>query len=125
TPLDDTRDLLEQDDRKLGIRFLDGVTCAWSGGELMHTHRSGLAEAMLDELERQRRNPDLVLADHGYAGAAVERRLPTLSIADVNDPALMLAQARGRTDAVLPIDDNLAHRSFEPVTAAVLGPLAG
>ncbi len=91
----------------------------------MHTHRSGLAEAMLDELERQRRNPDLVLADHGYAGAAVERRLPTLSIADVNDPALMLAQARGRTDAVLPIDDNLAHRSFEPVTAAVLGPLAG
>jgi hypothetical protein len=36
-------------------------------------------------------------ADHGFAGAAIERGIPTLSIADVNDPALPLAQLRGRT----------------------------
>jgi hypothetical protein len=47
---------------------------------------------------------DLVIADHGFAGAAVEAGLPTLSIADVNDPALPLAQARGRTDGVLVIE---------------------
>jgi hypothetical protein len=33
----------------------------------------------------------------------------------------MLAQMRGRTDGVLPIDDNLAPRLFLPVTAAMLG----
>ncbi len=119
-PLDDQRDLVEQGDRKLGIRFVGDVGCAWSGGELMHTHRSGLMEAMLDRLEEEGRRPDLVVADHGMAGAAVERGIPTLSIADVNDPALMLAQLRGRTDAVLPIDDNLAPRLFEPVTRAML-----
>jgi len=44
----------------------------------------------------------------------------------VNDPALPLAQLRGSTDAVLPIDDNLAPRLFVPVTAAMLewGPQA-
>jgi hypothetical protein len=46
------------------------------------------------------------------AGAAIERGIPTLSIADVNDPALPLAQVRGRTDGVLPIDDNLAPRAM-------------
>jgi hypothetical protein len=54
------------------------------------------------------------------AGAAIERGIPTLSIADVNDPALPLAQVRGYTDAVLPIDDNLAPRLFVPVTGAML-----
>jgi hypothetical protein len=75
-------------------------------------------EAMLDELAGDA--PDLVIADHGMAGAAIEQGLPTLSIADVNDPALPLAQARGLTDAVLAIDDNLAPRLFVPVTAAIL-----
>jgi hypothetical protein len=54
------------------------------------------------------------------AGAAIAAGLPTLSIADVNDPALPLAQVRGWTDAVLPIDDNLAPSTFVPVTAAML-----
>ena len=54
------------------------------------------------------------------AGAAIERGIPTLSIADVNDPALPLAQVRGLTDAVLPIDDNLRPALFEPVTSYVL-----
>ncbi len=119
-PLDDVSDLMQQGDRKLGIRFLDGVACAFSGGELMHTHRSGLMEAMLAELAARDGLPDLVVGDHGMAGAAVERGIPALSIVDVNDPALILAQVRSRTDAVLPIDDNLAPSLFEPVTAAML-----
>jgi hypothetical protein len=123
TPLDDTRDLMRQQDWKLGVRFLDGVGAAWSGADLVHTHRSGLMEAMLDELGAAKRVPDLVVGDHGMAGAAIERGIPALSIADVNDPALMLAQVRGRTDAVLAIDDNLAPSAFRPVTAAILGAL--
>jgi hypothetical protein len=103
-----------------GVRFLDGVATAYDGGRLLHTHRSRYMEAMLDDLGGGPGAVDLVVADHGMAGAAIERGIPTLSIADVNDPALPLAQARGRTDAVLPIDDNLAPRLFLPVTAAML-----
>lgn len=99
------------------LRFVDGVACACTGGDLVHTHRSVYAEAMLSALPAP---PDVVVGDHGMAGAAIERGIPAVSIADVNDPALPLAQARGRTDAVLPIDDNLAPVRYEPVTAAVV-----
>jgi hypothetical protein len=104
TPLDNCG--LTEGENRRGIRFLGGVACVWSGGDLVHSHRSRYMEAMLDELGRQGRRPDLVAGDHGMAGA---------------DPALFLAQARGRTESVMPIDDNLAPRLFEPVTAAVLG----
>lgn len=100
------------------VRYLYGVACAWRGGDLLHTHRSGPMEAMLAALDAP---PDLVVADHGFAGAAIAAGIPTLSIADVNDPALAVAQARGLTDAVLPVDDNLAPRLFVRVTEAVLG----
>lgn len=104
--------------RRLGVRFLDGVACVHDGGSLRHTHRSVFMEAMLASLDVAA--VDLVVADHGMAGAAIAAGLPTLSIADVNDPALLVAQARGRTDGVLPIDDNLAPAKFVPVTAAML-----
>jgi hypothetical protein len=115
-PLDDR--VLHEDERGRGrgVRFLDGVAVVWSGGELLHTHRSRYMEAMLDAVGPV----DLVIGDHGMAGAAIERGLPTLSIADVNDAALFLAQARGRTSDVLAIDDNLAPRLFVPVTQAML-----
>lgn len=115
-PLDDVY-LRTDESGKRGMRYLDGVACLYNGASLLHTHRSCYMEAMLDEIDN---DVDLVIGDHGMAGAAVERALPTLSIADVNDPALPLAQARGRTDAVLPIDDNLAPRLLLPVTTAML-----
>jgi hypothetical protein len=120
-PLDDVLIRYHEDTaRKRAIRFLDGVACVHDGASLLHSHRSVYMEAMLDELGGGPGAVDLVIADHGMAGAAIERGLPTLSIADVNDPALPLAQVRGRTDAVLPIDDNLAPRLFVPVTEAML-----
>ncbi|MDQ6798698.1 MAG: phosphatase, partial [Actinomycetota bacterium] len=64
---------------------------------------------------------DLVVADHGFAGAAIEAGIPTLAIADVNDLALPLAQARGRTDSVIVLDDGLDASRFVPVTEAVIG----
>ncbi|MDP8991657.1 MAG: phosphatase [Actinomycetota bacterium] len=111
--------ITEGEDRR-GIRFFDGVACARTGGNMVHTHRSRFMEAMLDALEEQGRRPGLVLGDHGMAGAAIERGIETLGIADVNDPALFLAQSRGRAEAVMPIDDNLPPALFEPVTAALV-----
>lgn len=115
-PLDDVY-LRRDDTGRRGLRYLDGVACLHNGASLLHTHQSCYMEAMLDEIDN---DVDLVVGDHGMAGAAIERALPTLSIADVNDPALPLAQARGRTDTVLPIDDNLTPRLFLPVTTAML-----
>ncbi|MGH8907705.1 MAG: phosphatase [Egibacteraceae bacterium] len=120
TPRDETWVAKDWRDENLSIRFVDGVGCVSDGGSLRHTHRSMFMEAMLDALDGSGGAPDLVIGDHGMAGAAIERGVPTLSIADVNDPALPLAQHRGRTDAVLPIDDNLSPRLFIPVTAAML-----
>lgn len=115
--LDDTTLRTGDDGRRRDIRFVDGVACVSDGGSLRHTHLALYMEAMLDALEDR---VDLVVGDHGMAGAAVERGIRTLSIADVNDPALPLAQVRGRTDGVLPIDDNLAPRLFVPVTREML-----
>ena len=116
-PLDDTWIDADRNGRRLGVRFLDGVGSVFDGGSLRHTHRSVFMERMLDDLDG---DVDLVVGDHGMAGAAIARGIATLSIADVNDPALPVAQVRGRTDTVLPIDDNLAPRLFVPVTEAML-----
>ena len=119
TPLEGDRDRLRlPNGEPCMVRYVDGVGSLCYAGGLHHTHRPEYMEAMLDEL-----GPaplELVLADHGFAGAAVERGIATLSIADVNDPALPLAQSRGRTDGVLLIDDGLEPAVFVPVTEAML-----
>ncbi len=62
------------------------------------------------------------MADHGFAGAAIEAGVETLSIADVNDPALIVAQAQGRTDVVVVMDD---HVDPERLLALLPGPRGG
>ncbi len=117
TPLDDQFLPGAIPEKRWGIRFLEGVGAVFDGASLRHTHRSVFMEAMLDALSG---GVDLVVADHGMAGAAIARGIRTISIADVNDPALPMAQVRGATDGVLPIDDNLAPRLFVPVTERML-----
>jgi len=106
--------------RPCSLRYLDGVASVFQGVALHHTHHSHYMEAMLAEVGGPAR-VDLVVADHGFAGAAIEAGVPTLAIADVNDLALPLAQARGRTEGVLVLDDGLDASSFVLVTEAILG----
>jgi Phosphatase len=68
-------------------------------------------------LEAER--PDLVVGDHGYAGAAIEAGIETLSIADVNDPALIVAKAQGRTEHVVVLDDHVPSGAYWPCFQAV------
>jgi hypothetical protein len=67
--------------------------------------------------------PDLVFADHGFAGAAIEAGIETLSIADVNDPALLVARAQGRTDTVIVMDDNVQPDAYWPCYQAIMAHL--
>ncbi|WP_104082925.1 phosphatase [Cryobacterium sp. Y11] len=102
------------------VRFVGSVGCVYDGLSLVHSHLADYMEVMLNELEQDGERIDLVIADHGMAGAAIARGIPTLSIADVNDPALPLAYARGSHDGVFVIDDNLAPALFRPVTRYIL-----
>lgn len=119
-PLEGKRNAVRTPDgQKAAIRYLDGVGALAYHGTLHHTHRPEYMEAMLDALGGPD-GVDAVVGDHGFAGAAVEAGIATLSIADANDPGLPVAQARGRTDGVLLIDDGLSPSVYEPVTAAML-----
>jgi hypothetical protein len=95
--------------RRRQIRFFAGVAMLTDRGSALHTHSPEAMERMLAE-ER----PDLVFADHGLAGAAIEAGIDTIAIADVNDPALIVARAQGRCGPVVVMDDNVQPEAYWP-----------
>lgn len=96
------------------VRYLQAVAMLTDGASMKHTHSGEPMARMLGE-----QRPDLVFADHGFAGAAIEREVPTVSIADVNDPALLVARAQGRTDTVVVMDDNVRPEDYWPCFQAI------
>lgn len=99
--------------RREEVRYVGGVGCLADWGNLKHTHAPYAMEHLLDSYP----TPDLVLGDHGFAGAAIERGIPTVAIMDINDPALALAWAAGRDVTIVPLDDNRPPSVYEPVWA--------
>lgn len=100
--------------RQRRIRYLDDVAMLDDKGGFVHTHDSAPMERMLSELGDLQ--PDLVIADHGWAGAAGEAGVPTVGFADSNDPGLFLGEAEGKLDVVVPLDDNVLPRYYGPLT---------
>ena len=96
------------------IRSVNGVHVLASGGELLHTHAPEPMRVVLDALAES--PPDLVVADHGWAGAAVQAGLDVLGLADCNDPALFVAEHEGRSIVTVPLDDNVAPHLYDPVS---------
>jgi hypothetical protein len=68
-------------------------------------------DAILDAVEA----PELVLADHGWAGAAAVRGVEVVCFTDVNDPALAVAKEDGLVNVVVPLDDNLPPSNYDPL----------
>ena len=101
--------------REYEVRYVGGVGCLADWGSLKHTHSSRAMEAMLEV----RPWPALVLGDHGFAGAAIERGIPTIGIMDINDHALAVAAAEGRDVTIVPLDDNRPPRLYEPAWSLV------
>ena len=104
---------------KWEIRYLYNVALLTDRAGAKHTHSGEPMRRMLDEAR-----PDLVFADHGFAGAAIEAGIDTLSIADVNDPALLVAKALGRTDGVIVMDDNVQPDAYWPCFQAIVSRLS-
>jgi hypothetical protein len=93
------------------IRYLGNVGSLARGASLMHTHSALPMEAILEEQPW----PDIVLGDHGFAGAALERGIPAIAVMDINDPALAVAHGEGKDVTVIPMDDNRVPHLYEPV----------
>jgi len=100
------------------VRYLEGVAMLTDKASARHTHSGDAMVRMLAEVR-----PDLVFADHGFAGAAIEAGIDTVSIADVNDPALLVAKAQGLTETVVVMDDNVQPEAYWPCFQAIVARL--
>jgi hypothetical protein len=96
------------------IRYVDEVGVFSTMGGPIHTHGPEPMERMLEEAE-----PDLVFADHGFAGAAIEAGAETIAVADVNDPAPVVAKAQRRTRFVIVMDDGRRRMEYWPAYQAI------
>ncbi|MCD0483351.1 phosphatase [Streptacidiphilus sp. ASG 303] len=106
--------------RRREVRAVDRVAVLHEGSRLLHTHEPGPMRAVLDVLEADGGLPDLVVADHGWAGHAGLRGIETVGFADCNDPALFLAEAEGTLRVTVPLDDNVSPELYGPLTAYLL-----
>jgi hypothetical protein len=100
-------------------RWLDevsGVIALSDEGNLMHTHA---ANGMQEFINRHK--PDIILADHAFAVAAINTGRPTVAIFDVDDPAIpVLAQQDGDTVIAIPMNDNQTNaRTAKAATALI------
>ena len=103
------------------LRYVNGVAMLHSGAELRHTHSPVPMQMILAALaEDGQPPPDLVVADHGWAGAAGEAGIDAIGYADCNDPALFVGEAEGKVLVSVPLDDNVAPHLYAPLTAYVL-----
>ncbi len=89
-------------ERGVSLDWAESVATLGDGASLFHTHDP---EPMGDVL-RQTGAIDLVVADHGFAGAAIAAGVPTVAVMDTNDPAFAMVAGRGADVTVVPMDDN-------------------
>jgi hypothetical protein len=106
---------------RLEIRYVCDVAVVSNRGDLNHTHSPVPMEQILEALERAgEAPPDLVVGDHGWAGAAGRAGVTAVGFADSNDPALFVGEAEGTVAVSVPLDDNVAPHLYEPMTAYLL-----
>ncbi|MFE7134478.1 phosphatase [Streptomyces sp. NPDC057638] len=113
--------VLTGDDGGLVVQFAD-VVMVERGATIHHTHDAEPMTAVLDGLVRAGEPlPDLVVADHGWAGCAAQRGIDTVAYADCNDPALFLGESEGTVQVTVPLDDHVTDpRAYGPMTDYLL-----
>jgi hypothetical protein len=83
------------------IRWVDHVAVLTDGAALLADDSVEAAEEWLFTLAR----PDLVIADHTYAGVASAQGLEVVAFADLDAVALAVAAWQGRAVRLVPLDD--------------------
>lgn len=108
------------------VREVDGIVMVEQYGGLRHTHRPEPMDLALDQLEAAHAAdsaqplPDLIVTDHGMAGAAGTRGYRVIAVGDCNDPAVFVGEAQGVIDVVVPLDDNVPPKAYAPMTRYIL-----
>jgi hypothetical protein len=107
------------ENRPVKVLYIADVAVLATRAHLLHTHRP---EPMRTVLAAAAPGPDidLVMADHGWAGAAGQAGLRTVGFADCNDPALFVGESEGKVDVVVPLDDNVTPAYYSPLIAYLL-----
>jgi hypothetical protein len=107
--------------RRRSICHVGGVAMVTGGADLEHTHDPEPMRGMLETLSAAGEPPpDLVIADHGYAGAAGMAGIETVGFADSNDPALFVGEAEGLISVAVPLDDNVLPHLYAPLTELLI-----
>jgi hypothetical protein len=94
--------------RGVPLDWVGPVGALGDGASLWHTHSADPMRDLLQEIGAV----DLVVADHGFAGAAIAAGIPTVAVMDTNDPALAVVARRGADLTVIPMDDNRPQNSY-------------
>ncbi|MDQ4145429.1 MAG: phosphatase [Actinomycetota bacterium] len=113
-PLDNVR--IHGPDGSGRIRYLLGVGALTDGGSILHTH----SPWPMEEILRSGHHIDLVVGDHGFAGAAIQAGIPTVAVMDTNDPALAVGWASGRDVSLIPLDDNRPPDLYLPLAELMI-----
>jgi hypothetical protein len=95
-------------ERNVPLDWAGPVAVLGNGASLLHTHSPAPMEDVLERVDA----PNLVVADHGFAGAAVAAGVPAVAIMDTNDPALAVVARRGADLTIVPMDDNRPQNSY-------------
>lgn len=103
------------------VEWDEGIGIVTDGHLPRHSHHPFAMRAVLETLTRRGEEwPQLVIADHGFAGAAGEAGVPTLGFADSNDPALFLGEHEGKILVTVPLDDGYLTEDYAPLREYVL-----
>ncbi|WP_307857484.1 phosphatase [Paenarthrobacter sp. DKR-5] len=103
------------------IRQISDVLMWHQHGNLMHTHFAEPMRVSLAHLGDEGHDaPDLVVADHGWAGFAASEGIDTIGIADCNDPGLFVSEEQGQLQVAVPLDDNVTPGLYAPMVDFIL-----
>jgi Phosphatase len=107
------------------IRYLGDVAMLSNGADFLHTHAAEPMQAVLAAALAAGIWPDLVVADHGWAGTAAQAGITTIGLADTNDPAMFVGAEEGKVTVAVPLDDNVAPAHYLPLAERLLRRLPG
>jgi hypothetical protein len=103
------------------IVYIGGVAMFATNASLRHTHSPAPMNLMVSSLDTAGDGrPGLVIADHGWAGAAGEAGIDAVGFADSNDPALFAGEVEGKIAVSVPMDDGINPGHYGPVTRYLL-----
>lgn len=91
------------------VDYVGDVATVTNGEIILHRHDGKPCELVIDAAQQAAGPLDLVIGDHGFAGAAIVAGLSVIAIMDTNDPALAASRLLGFDPIIIPMDDNLPN----------------